>query len=150
MPTWPPPKRPRPRKAGRASVSFGYLATTHQYPQPQRSGPWQDLLSLQALQSSENGVTTAENYDLNGQSDYSFSDTDYVSGMADYLRDTFSDYRRRTSEILGYGRRLLATDTQQLDLEFGAGVRQTRNTNDTSDNFKNTDTITAISLVYTF
>ncbi|MHB8405429.1 MAG: DUF481 domain-containing protein [Gammaproteobacteria bacterium] len=105
---------------------------------------------LASPQSSENGVNNAENHDLNGQSNYSFTDTDHVLGMADYLRDTFSGYRRRTSEILGYGRRLLATDTQQLDLEFGAGTRQTRNTNDTSDNFKNTDTIIAVSLGYTF
>jgi len=136
-------KKAAPKEGWQGSVSLGYLATTGntntrslnaQALAGYKSGPWQDLLSLQALQSSENGVTTAENYDLNGQSDYSFTDMDYIFGMADYLRDTFSGYQRRTSEILGYGRRLLATDTQQLDLEFGAGARQTRNTNDTSDN----------------
>jgi len=83
------------KEGWQGSVSLGYLATTHQYPQPQRPGPGGLQIRpvagpavLASPQSSENGVTTAENCDLNGQSDYSFSDTDYVFGMADYLRDT--------------------------------------------------------------
>lgn len=81
-----------------AGLGFSRLSghhRQHQYPQPQRSSSGgQQIRSvagpavLASSQSSENGVTTAENCDLNGQSDYSFSDTDYVFGMADYLRDT--------------------------------------------------------------
>lgn len=135
-------KKAAANEGWQGSVSLGYLATTGntdtrslnaQALAAYKSGNWQDVLSLQALQASQNGTTTAENYDLNGQSDYSLTDKNYVFGMADYLRDTFSGYQRRTSEILGYGRRLLTTDTQQLDVELGGGERQTRYTNDTSD-----------------
>ena len=131
------------KEGWQGSVSLGYLATTGntntrslngQMLAGYKSGPWQDLLSFQALKSSQDGITTAENYELNGQTDYNFTENNYLFGLLDYLRDIFSGYQRRTSEILGYGRRLYATDTQQLDLEFGAGARQTRNTNDTSDN----------------
>lgn len=122
------------------SMSLGYLATTGNTNTRSlnghalagyKSGKWQDALSFQGINASQNGVTTAQSYDLNGQSDYNFTDRDYVFGMADYLRDTFSGYRRRTSEILGYGRRLLSTATQQLDVEVGGGARQTHYTNAT-------------------
>ncbi|MGH8322092.1 MAG: DUF481 domain-containing protein [Gammaproteobacteria bacterium] len=136
-------KKAAAKEGWQGSVSLGYVATTGntstrslngQALAGYKSGPWQDLLSFQAIQASANGVTTAESYDLNGQSNYSFTANDYVFGMANYLRDTFSGYQHRTSEIVGYGRRLLTTDTQQLDVEFGVGARQTRYTNDTSDN----------------
>lgn len=128
------------KEGWQGSVSLGYLATTGnsntrslngQALAGYKSGPWQDVLAFQAIRSSQNGVTSAESYDLNGQSDYNLSDKDYIYGTVDYLRDTFSGYRRRTSEIVGYGRKLLNTDTQQLALEFGAGARQTYYTNDT-------------------
>ncbi len=131
------------KEGWQGSVSLGYLATTGntntrslngQTLAGYKSGPWQDVLAFQAIRSSQDGVTSAESYDLNGQSDYNLSDKDYVYGTVDYLRDTFSGYRRRTSEIVGYGRRLLNTDTQQLALEFGAGVRQTYYTDDTHSN----------------
>ena len=136
-------KKAAAKQGWQGSVSLGYLATTgntntHSFNgqalAAYRSDPWQDTLSFQALKSSQNGVTTAENYDLNGQSDYNVTENNYVFGMLDYLRDTFSGYQRRTSEILGYGRRLLVTDTQQLDVEAGAGARQTLNTDNTSEN----------------
>ncbi len=131
------------KEGWQGSVSLGYLATTGntntrslngQALAGYKSGPWQDVLAFQAIRSSQNGVTSAESYELNGQSDYNFSDNDYVYGTVDYLRDTFSGYQRRTSEIVGYGRRLLNTDTQQLDLEVGGGVRQTYYTDDTHSN----------------
>ncbi|MGB9430013.1 MAG: DUF481 domain-containing protein [Gammaproteobacteria bacterium] len=130
------------KQGWQGSLSLGYVATTGntstrslngQALAAYKSGNWADILSFQAIQASANGVTSAESYDLNGQSNYSFTARDYVFGMADYLRDTFSGYQHRTSEIVGYGRRLLTTDTQQFDLEFGAGARQTSYTNDTSD-----------------
>jgi putative salt-induced outer membrane protein len=134
-------KKAAAKEGWQGSVSLGYLATTGntdtrslngQILAAYKSGPWQDALSLQALQSSQSGVTTAENYYLSGQSNYSFTANDYVFAMADYLRDTFSGYQRRTSQIIGYGRRLLNSDSQQLDVELGAGARQTRYTNNTS------------------
>lgn len=129
------------KEGWQGSVSLGYVATTGntntrslnaQALAAYKSGNWADALSFQALQASSNGVTTSQSYDLNGQSDYSFTKTDYLFGLADYLRNTFAGYQRRTSEIVGYGRRLLTAPTQQLDLEFGVGARQTRFTDNTS------------------
>ncbi|HEV7164111.1 MAG TPA: DUF481 domain-containing protein [Gammaproteobacteria bacterium] len=104
-----------------AKALFGY-----------KGGNWQDSLLFQALRASSAGVLTAESYNANGQTDYNFTDKDYVFGNLDYLRDVFSGYDRRTSEVGGLGHRLLTSDTQQLDMQFGVGARQTRYTDDTS------------------
>lgn len=131
------------KKGWQGSLSLGYVATTGntntrslngQGLAAYKSGKWANLLSSKVLQASTNGVTTSESYDVNGQSEYSLTDTNYLFGMADYLRNTFAGYQRRTAEILGYGRRLLTTPTQQLDMELGAGARQTRFTDNTSRN----------------
>lgn len=131
------------KEGWQGSLSLGYVSTTGntntrslnvQALAAYKSGQWADVLSLQALQASSNGVTTAESYDLNGQSDYSLTDTDYLFGLADFQRNTFAGYQRRTSEILGYGRNLLTTATQQLNVEFGVGARQSRFTTNTSQN----------------
>ena len=97
-----------------------------------KGGNWQDSLLFQALRASSAGVLTAESFNANGQTDYNFTDVDYVFGNLDYLRDVFSGYDRRTSEVVGLGRRLLNSDTQQFDAQFGVGTRQTRYTDDTS------------------
>ncbi len=104
-----------------AKALFGY-----------KSGNWQDSILFQALRASSDGVLTAETINGNGQTDYNFTDQDYVFGNLDYLRDIFSGYDRRTSEVGGLGRRILTSDTQQLDAQFGVGARQTRYTDETS------------------
>lgn len=104
-----------------AKALFGY-----------KSGNWQHSLLFQGLRATSDGVLTAESFEGNGQTNYNFTDSDYVFGNLDYLRDTFSGYGRRTSEVAGLGRRLLASDSQQLDIQFGVGLRQTRYTDDTS------------------
>lgn len=134
-------KKAAAKEGWQGSASLGYVSTTGntntrslnaQLLAAYKSGNWADVLSFQALQASSNGVTTAESYDLNGQSDYSLTSKDYLFGLADYLKNTFAGYQRRTSEILGYGRNLVTTPTQQLNVEFGVGARQTRYTTNTS------------------
>lgn len=124
------------------SVAFGYLETTGNSNTTTlnakglagyKSGDWQDAFLFQTLKASQDGVLNAESTNLNAQTDYNLTSTNYLFGNVDYLRDVFSGYERRTSEVVGYGHRLLATDSQQLDLEVGGGARQTRYTDQTSD-----------------
>ncbi len=124
------------------SVALGYLDTTGNSNTTTlnakalagyKSGDWQDAFLLQTLKASQDGVLDAESTNLNAQTDYNLTATNYVFGNVDYLRDVFSGYERRTSEVVGFGHRLLATDTQQLDVEVGAGARQTLYTDQTSD-----------------
>lgn len=124
------------------SVAFGYLQTTGNSNTTTlnakalagyKSGDWQDALLFQTLKASQDGVLNAESTNLNAQTDYNLSSLNYLFGNLDYLRDVFSGYERRTSEVVGYGHRLLATDSQQLDVELGVGARQTRYTDQTSE-----------------
>jgi len=119
------------------SVALGYLQTTGNSNTATangkalvgyKAGNWQDSILVQALKASQEGVLTAENFEANGQSDYNLDPDDYLFGNVDYLRDVFSGYERRTSEVLGVGHRFINSPTQQLDLELGAGRRQTRYT----------------------
>ncbi|HSN17195.1 MAG TPA: DUF481 domain-containing protein [Gammaproteobacteria bacterium] len=119
------------------SVAIGYLQTTGNANTitangkalfGYKSGNWQDSILIQALKASQEGFVVAENTEFNGQVDYNLDVNDYLFGNGDYLRDVFSGYERRTSEVLGYGRRVINNDKQQLDLEFGGGRRQTRYT----------------------
>ena len=121
------------------SVALGYLQTTGNantitangkalFGYKSKSGEWQDSILVQSLKASQEGIVTAENTELNGQADYNLNTNNYLFGNGDYLRDVFSGYERRTSEVLGVGHRFLNTDTQQFDLELGGGRRQTRYT----------------------
>ncbi|HET7922537.1 MAG TPA: DUF481 domain-containing protein [Gammaproteobacteria bacterium] len=129
------------KEGWQGSVSLGYLHTTGNSNTTSLNGKalagykkenWRDSLSLTALNASQDDTRTAESYQANGQSNYSLTENNYLFGMLDYLNDRFSGYDRRTTEVAGYGRRLVNTDAQQLDLELGAGARQTRYTDDTS------------------
>jgi putative salt-induced outer membrane protein len=119
------------------SVALGYLQTTGNSNTSTangkalvgyKAGNWQDSVLVQALKASQDGVLTAENFEADGQSDYNLDPDNYLFGNVDYLRDVFSGYERRTSEVVGLGHRLIDSPTQQLDLELGAGRRQTRYT----------------------
>ena len=124
------------------SVALGYLQTTGNVNSSTlngkalasyKSGNWQDSVLFQALKSSQEGVLIAESFNFDGQTDYNFNADNYLFGNLDYLRDVFSGYERRVSEVGGIGHRLLQTDTQQLAIELGSGARQTRFTDGTTD-----------------
>lgn len=87
---------------------------------------WRHTLGLEALNSSQAENTTAERYASNWQTDYKFTKRDYLFGRLSYETDKFSGYDYRTSEILGYGRRVLEQPKMTLDLEAGAGARQSK------------------------
>jgi putative salt-induced outer membrane protein len=125
------------------AVSIGYLATTGNSQAANLSAktsfgyvaaPWRHAFMLQAVKGSTNGVTTAEEYEAAEQTDYTFSENNYVYGALNYSTNRFAGYDQRTTEVIGYGRRLLASDTQMLDVQIGGGARQTRQTDDTRRN----------------
>lgn len=95
---------------------------------------WHHQLGAQAISSVSNDVTTAERYQLNFKSNYDFTEHDYVFGRISWEKDRFSGYEEQLSESIGYGRRLLNTDTQILNLELGLGAKQADLSDGTSEN----------------
>ena len=127
------------KEGWQGSIALGYLQTTGNANTSTangkallgyKAGEWQDSVMVQALKASQEGVLTAENFEADGQSDYNLNPDNYLFANVDYLRDVFSGYERRTSEVVGVGHRLINTPTQQLDVELGGGRRQTRYTTD--------------------
>ena len=87
---------------------------------------WRHTGKFEALNNEDNNTTTAERYLISGKSDYRLSDISYLFGTVDYEDDRFSGYDYRATEVVGYGRRVLNTETMTLELEAGAGARQSK------------------------
>ncbi len=114
-------------------ASFGYLATSgNSETSSVNAGTelvwefdrWTHTVNASALGADQDGVTTAEAYQLSGQSDFELSDVSYLFGRLNWDKDKFSGYDTQTTETVGYGRKLLDTDVQEWNAEIGAGARQ--------------------------
>lgn len=95
---------------------------------------WTHTVSASAFGADEDGQTTAEAYNLSGQSDFSLSDASYLFGRLNWDKDKFSGYDQQTTETIGYGRKLIDTDVQAWNVELGAGARQSELRDGTSEN----------------
>ncbi len=113
-------------------ISAGYLGTTGNSKTTNLnaridlhhiSEKWVDTLQLKAVNSSEHGDTTAERYDVDGKEEYNLTEQNYLFDEAEYTKDLFGGIRQRIEDTAGYGRRLLDTSRQTLDVQVGAGVR---------------------------
>ena len=91
-----------------------------------KQGLWRHDLLGEAHRARADGDSTAEYYELGYKPRRYLSDYDYVFGTLRYERDMFSDIRHRWTQIGGYGRQLIDTETTELEVEIGAGARQTR------------------------
>lgn len=87
---------------------------------------WRHTLKAEALNSSQDGGTTAERYFISGKSDLKLTEKSYTFGLLTYENDRFSGYDYRATESLGYGRNVIKRDSLTLDLEAGLGFRQSK------------------------
>ena len=115
------------------SATLGFLATSGNSDTSSLNGGlsavwnqtrWRHELTAQAVRASEDSVTSAEAYELGWQSDWDMSDRDFLFGRVTWRQDEFGGFRTQVSETVGYGRRLIETPKHQLNLELGAGARQ--------------------------
>lgn len=86
---------------------------------------WRHSLSAAAVHAEDSGVTTAERNQFGAKSDYKFNEFDYFFITVNWEQDRFAGFDERTSEAVGYGRRILKDDRHSLEAEIGAGARQT-------------------------
>jgi putative salt-induced outer membrane protein len=89
------------------------------------SEKWRNDLKLTALRSSDSGDLNAERYTLGYKSGYNFNEKSYLYGALRYDQDEFSSNDYQASMSVGYGRQLLDSETHQLTMEVGPGVRRT-------------------------
>jgi len=88
-------------------------------------GAWKNSFAATALGSSDEEGATAERYTVGDKLDYNFTEHDYVFAAVDWEKDLYAGIRERTAETVGYGRKVLTGPVHALDLEVGAGARQT-------------------------
>jgi len=79
-----------------------------------------------ALFAKNDSEKTAEKYLLGYKIDYKLNSYSYL--FADFRAefDEFSGFDRQTSETVGYGRRVMDSASDTLDLEAGVGLRQNK------------------------
>lgn len=85
---------------------------------------WTHSLELALLKAEDSGEDSADRFEAEAKSKYALSDASYVFGDVIYERDDFGGVRKRTSETVGYGRKLLNTEVHTLEAELGIGARQ--------------------------
>ena len=99
-------------------------------------GRWTHKAGFSILRTVNDGVTSANRWELRGESDYSLSDRSYVFGALRYEDDQFTDYNYQATASVGYGYKLIDSDRTKLDGKIGVGFRQSelQLTGETEDN----------------
>ena len=137
------------------SVALGYLATSGNSESENLSlnfggdyygDVWHHSLGGRAVRASTSGVTTAEAYGLNWQSDRDFGDKSYLYGRAAWDKDKFSGYDQQIREVVGYGRHFIDNERHELNGEIGVGLRQS----DLRDGTSEDESIARLSMDYAF
>ncbi len=75
------------------------------------------------IDGNKEDKVSAEKYNYSAKVGYKFNPANYVFFNADYEDDRFSGYDYKTTYSLGYGRKVITTDTINLDIEVGPGYR---------------------------
>lgn len=137
------------------SASFGFLSTSGNtensslnsgFDLGYAAGDWVHTLETIAIYADENGVTTAEAYEAAFKSEWDINEASFLFARLRWRKDRFSSYDRQFAQTLGYGYRIIHTDTHQLSAEVGAGARQS----DLVDGTTEEEFITRAGLDYTW
>jgi putative salt-induced outer membrane protein len=96
---------------------------------------WKHMAGFSILRTVNDGVTSANRWELRGESDYKLTDRSYLFGALRYEDDQFTDFEYQAIASVGYGYKLIDTDATKLDGKIGVGYRQSelRLTGDTED-----------------
>ena len=114
-------------------VALGYLATsgnteTHNvnadFDLQWNYGSWVHAFSSHAITASTSGVTSAEAYGIEWQSNRSINGTRHLFGQVALDTDSFSSYSRQTRASFGYGWQFIERETHNLNGEAGIGTRR--------------------------
>jgi putative salt-induced outer membrane protein len=125
-----------------AKATLGYLATSGNtessslnsgFSVAYASGFWLHSLEGIAINATEEEQTTAEAYAVGWKSEYNLTDSDFLFLRLNWRKDRFSGYDRQLSETIGYGRRLIDTGLHVLNVEIGAGARQSDRADGTTE-----------------
>jgi putative salt-induced outer membrane protein len=89
-------------------------------------GDWKHTVHFEGLYGRSSGITQAERWDAQLQSDYQFSPRMFAFGALHYLDDQFSGFQYQADITTGLGYKVLTTDSDKLTVQVGAGYRRLR------------------------
>jgi putative salt-induced outer membrane protein len=84
---------------------------------------WTHTVGFSALRASANDETTANRYELRGQTNYALTDRSYVFGALRYEDDRFSAFDYQATGSAGYGYKFIDTEATKLTGQLGVGYR---------------------------
>jgi len=87
-------------------------------------GRWKHLAGFSILRTVNDGVTSANRWELRGESDYELTDRSYLFGALRYEDDEFTDYEYQATASVGYGYKFIDKESTKLDGKIGVGYRQ--------------------------
>lgn len=96
---------------------------------------WKHLVGFSVLRTVNDGVTSANRWELRGESDYELTDRSYLFGALRYEDDEFTDYEYQATASAGYGYKFIDNEATKLDGKIGVGYRQSelRTSGETQD-----------------
>jgi putative salt-induced outer membrane protein len=85
---------------------------------------WTHKAGASMLRTVTDDVTSADRWELRGESQYSLTDRSYLFGALRYEDDAFTDYDYQATLSGGYGYRFIANDMTKLEGQIGIGYRE--------------------------
>jgi putative salt-induced outer membrane protein len=85
---------------------------------------WTHKAGASMLRTVTDDITSADRWELRGESQYSLTDRSYLFGAIRYEDDAFTDYDYQATLSGGYGYRFIASDTTKLEGQIGVGYRE--------------------------
>jgi len=85
---------------------------------------WKHMAGFSILRTVNDGVTSANRWELRGESDYALTDRSYLFGALRYEDDEFTDYEYQATASVGYGYKFIDKEATKLDGKIGVGYRQ--------------------------
>jgi len=85
---------------------------------------WKHVVGFSVLRTVNDGVTSANRWELRGESDYKLTDRSYLFGALRYEDDQFTDYAYQATASFGYGYKFIDREHTRLDGKLGVGYRQ--------------------------
>ena len=102
-------------KSANAAIDAAYL-----------DGQWKHAFHLGGLYGESAGITAAEKWDAQWQTNYDITPDFYTFGALHYMHDDFSGFQYQESISVGLGYKFINTATTKLDAQVGVGFRQLR------------------------
>jgi putative salt-induced outer membrane protein len=85
---------------------------------------WTHKAGASMLYAVTNDVTSADRWELRGETNYKLAERAYVFGTLRYEDDAFTDYAYQATAAVGYGYHFIATEVTKLEGQIGVGGRQ--------------------------